>query len=124
MLNMLDMAEQKPSIVEGITNGRTSSSADMTDHEAAKLLHFLRNEEDRLMKPSRGKVMHLLGLMGYNKPDGKLDFDRINAIVKGIGSNNPNKKPLFKLNRTELNRVVTQVEQMHKASIGGKRRVA
>ncbi len=110
--------------MESITNGRTSSSADMTGHEAAKLLHWLRNEEDRLMKPSRGKVMHLLGLMGYTKLDGKLDFDRINAFVKGIGSNNHHQKDLFKLNRTELNRVVTQVEQVHKASIGGKKKAA
>lgn len=121
---MLDMVEAKADIVQGITNGRTGSSADMTDHEAAKMLHFLRNEEDRLMKPSRGKVMHLLGLMGYTKRDGKLDFDRINSFVENIGSNNPNRKPLFKLNRTELNQVVTQVEQVHKASIGSKRRVA
>lgn len=121
---ILDLTAQKPELAESVSNGRTQRLSELTDHEGNKLLHFLRNEEERLMKPSRGKVLHLLGLLGYTTPDGKLDFDRINAFVSNIGSNNPGKKPLFRLDRTELNLVVTQVEQMYKSGGSKKKKAA
>ncbi len=65
----------------------------------------------------RRKILHVLGMMGYLKPTGGFDYERINALIEGIGSNNPTKAKFNFLSNGELTAIVTQVEQMYKKTL-------
>jgi hypothetical protein len=82
--------------------------------ESNLLIKELQEEVDRHLGKTQRKVIHLMCLAGYVAEDGKPDYARINKFLQGIGSRNPGKKKLFNLNKTELNAVCTQVEQMAK----------
>jgi hypothetical protein len=69
------------------------------------------------VKRMRGKVIHYLCLMGMVKEDGTADYDRINAFVKHLGSNNPRGVILNFLYERELPAVVTQIEKMYAAEL-------
>ena len=65
----------------------------------------------------RRKILHILGLMGYLKPSGGFDYERINAFIERIGTNNPDKAKFNFLTNSELTAIVTQVEQMYKKTL-------
>lgn len=77
-------------------------------------LYNAMNEERRKM---RGKIIHLLCLIGMTKA-GKPDYDRINEFIVNIGSRNPKKKILNYLYKDELNDVLVQVESMYQNELG------
>lgn len=65
----------------------------------------------------RRKILHILGLMGYLKPSGGFDYERINAFLERIGTNNPDKAKFNFLTNSELTAIVTQVKQMYKKTL-------
>jgi len=80
--------------------------------------HPLTSERKYNADPSadkmRRKILHVLGMMGYLKPTGGFDYDRINTLIEGIGSNNPTKAKFNFLTNGELTAIVTQIEQRYK----------
>lgn len=73
----------------------------------------LQKELNDARKKMRGKIIHLLCLLGYVDENGDADYDRINQFVINIGSNNPKKKILNYLYKEELQAVLNQVEKMY-----------
>ncbi|MDJ1494180.1 hypothetical protein QNI19_14650 [Cytophagaceae bacterium DM2B3-1] len=98
------------------TENRTRSSKEMTEKECEALIKQLSNKLNTSKKAMRGKIIHLLCTLPDNPmvdTKGAADFERINAFIKEIGSNNPKKKILNYLYYQELVNVVTQVESMY-----------
>ncbi len=117
LLAELGLKDLKSEMIEGVTEGRSTSSRDLTNKEAIKLINQLTAAKHDLTAKTRAKIIHQLCLMGYVKPDGQADYTRITAFIRGIGSHNPKKKNLFQLSPSEINRVCTQVEQMYRKHI-------
>jgi hypothetical protein len=111
------LSECKADFANTVSQGRTNKTSELTAEEAATLINSLKQERDRRTKPMRGKIIHLLCLMGYTHEDGEADFDRINNFVKNIGKNNPKKKVLYWLTIKETLAVLNQVEAIYKKSI-------
>lgn len=85
------------------------------------IVNYLQEEWNKRSKRPRGAVIHYLCIMpGYDFKtiSGEPNYDKIDEFVKSIGSNNPKKKPLNKLNLLELNKVVTQIKAMYKKQLG------
>jgi len=120
LLAQLEWAGDKQRLVLEYTGGRTASSKDMLSSEADSLIGQLKQEKQRLMKKTAGKVIHLLCLLGYVLSGGEPDYPRINNYVANIGSRNPSKRALHKLTRSELTAVCTQVEQWYKKAIANE----
>lgn len=96
----------KKVLVSSWTNGRTDSSAEMSEVECRDLISHLHGiDKDRHGK-SRGKVQNLLRLLGW-------EWKKIDNFIINIGSNNPKRKSLNNLGGAELNAVVTQVEALY-----------
>ena len=106
--------EEKQALVYSYSDGRGTSSKDLTPAEAKKLLAFLQNLHSTKCKPMRGKIIHYLCLLGYVNSDDTADWDRINAFIVDIGRNNPRRVILNFLYHSELPAVVTQVEAMYR----------
>jgi hypothetical protein len=117
LLTKLEIMHLKPQIVASATGQRTSTVTEMTDLECKRLIGSLQADEEREMKPMRGKLIHLLCLLGYVNTFGNADFDRINAFVQQIGTNNPRKQKVFGLTKSELRAVLNQVTVRYKATI-------
>ena len=109
--------DAKQALVTAFSNGRSRSSTDLTPAEVAGLLHYLQAEHAKRCQPMRGAVVHYLCLLGYVDGNLQRDYDRINAFVVGMGSNNPRKVILNYLYCSELPKVVTQVKAMYKKEL-------
>jgi len=93
-------------------NGATGFGQ-MNDQDFFQMLNALQGKKQAdPHKASRNAIVHYLCLMDYTK-NGKPDTQRIDAFIRNIGTRNPNKKGLFQLNKTELNKVLTQVKAMY-----------
>lgn len=118
LLSELNLEAHKADLVNGITNGRTSSSKELTYFEANKLIRELQKRQSaKQRKCSRrfGYLINMMKLMGYTVEGGDVDWKRINRFVENIGSRNPKrKKNIRKLTFEELGAVLTQVEAMYK----------
>ncbi len=86
---------------------------DLGFDEAREFITHLDLELQKSLRKSRGTVIHYLCLLGFTTTQDTPDYDRINAFVVNIGSNNPRKKILNFLYANELNKVVTQVKAMY-----------
>lgn len=106
--------EDKKALVQAFSEGRASSSSELTPAEAQGLLKYLKDTHSKKCKPMRGKIIHYLTLLGYVTGNDAPDWDRINAFIRNIGSNNPRKMILNYLYYSELPKVVSQVEAMYK----------
>jgi hypothetical protein len=107
--------DDKKTLVAAWSDGRTTSSTELTPVETTAMLRHLQNEHSKLCKPMRGKVIHYLCLLGYVIPGTKeADFDKINRFIVDMGSNNPRRVILNYLYYSELPAVVSQVEVMYK----------
>ena len=72
------------------------------------------NKDDGTGK-MRKKIIHLLASAGMTvSSTGKPDYKRIDDFVASIGSNNPDRKKLWKLSKSELVSVTSQVEALYK----------
>ena len=122
LLSILDIMDLKPAIINKVTNGRTSSSAEMMNFEAAALISSLEVDEKQKCGKMRGKIIHYLCLLGYVNGDGKPDYLRINSFIAQIGTNNPRRAQLLYLRPKELHAVCNQVEAMYKNEIRRSRK--
>ena len=86
-------------------------------NEAEQLIRKLKEAREQAVAKTRGKIIHLLCLLGMVREDGTPDYDRINAYVRGVGKNNPQGKNLMYLTPTEMNKVCTQVEAWYKREL-------
>ncbi len=104
----------KAMLIAAFSDGQSTSSKDLKPAAVAGLLRYLQEEHSKRCKPMRGKVIHYLCLLGYTVGKDQADWDRINAFIMGMGSNNPRKVQLNFLYYSELPKVVSQVEAMYK----------
>ena len=118
LLAELGLQKQKANIVNGITNGRTSSSSEMSYHEAQLMISNLLQQRNDKVKAPRAKLLYLLGVYGMIDGAGKLDYPRINAYIENIGSNNPKrKKSVLHLTIKETLACLNQVQAMVKKEL-------
>jgi len=115
LLKECGLEEMKGTLVSSFTDERSASSKDLTEHEASCLVKYLQDEHNQKCKPMRGKIIHYLCLLGYVDGNEEADWARIDNFIANIGSNNPRRVRLNFLYRSELPKVVTQVEAMYKA---------
>jgi len=120
LLNQLNLMKVKGDLVYGITQGRTTSSAEMSENEIRTLINSLKEDKESRVKKMRGKIIHYLCLYGMTTPEGDPDYDRIERFVKNIGSRNPNKRNLFTMNPKEMRDVLNQIERMMKKEYSNK----
>ena len=109
--------EVKKELVYQFSDGRATSSKELSPVETTALLKYLQDTHSAKCKPMRGKIIHYLCLLGYTVRKDEADWDRINAFIKGMGSNNARKVQLNFLYYSELPAVVSQVEAMYKKEL-------
>ncbi len=118
LLKELGMSDdEKQTMVASFSNGRSTSSKDLTAVEVEAMLRYLQDSHSARCKPMRGKIIHYLSLLGYVDGQNRPDWNRINDFIKGIGSNNPRQVQLNFLYYSELPAVVSQVEQMYRKEL-------
>jgi ribosomal protein L16 Arg81 hydroxylase len=115
--NMLSEKEQFETTFNETVEDYRKPKPSVSVVENADILHIKTdkrkaNNNDSAVKMRR-KILHILGNMGYTK-DGKFDYERINALIENIGTNNPTKAKFNYLTNEELNTIVTQIGQIYK----------
>lgn len=106
--------DDKEALLYSFSDGRATSSTELEPAEAKALLKFLQDRHSEMCKKMRGKIIHYLCLLGYVNSNDTPDWDRINAFIVDLGSNNPRRVILNFLYHSELPAVVTQVEAMYR----------
>jgi hypothetical protein len=118
LLNQLEIADQKPAIVSSASNGRTSSSAELTFAETQSLLKSLGNQKQQELGKMQGKIIGLMKLLGYIYPKtGKENMEAINLFIANIGAKNPRRATLWVLRKSELKAVLNQIETRYKNTL-------
>ncbi len=108
--------EMKREMILGITNGRTTSSADLNSDECQALINALRVKSGLKAEPHnddpankmRRKILSICHEMQWTK-DGQVDWHRLDTWLKKYGMHH---KGLNKLTIKELPAQVTQFEQL------------
>ena len=103
-------------LTDFVRKKHTIETPENTEGSANKI-EARKYNSDAAADKMRRKILHILGLMGYLKPTGGFDYERINALIEGIGSNNPTKAKFNFLTNSELTAIVTQVEQRYKKTL-------
>lgn len=108
-------AEQKETLVLSYSDGRSSSSADLTVHECDELLRFLQQQYDAInpYHDSRSQAMRrrffsLVREKGW-MIDNKINYERVNAWLTKYGYLH---KPLNKYTYSELPKLLSQFERV------------
>ena len=115
LLNQTGNTENKATIVEGFTEGRTIHSSEMTQQEAFEMIDHLVNlaSSDKRQTPEnkmRRKLISLAYEMRWAKPgDWKKAVQSIDKFCQG--EHGKFKKPLNKHNYSELIQLVSQFGQ-------------
>lgn len=120
LLSQLGLMEVKKDLIEGATGGRSTSSTDLYAGEAKALISRLQTQREVAIAKTRGKIIHLMCLLGYVTEEGQPDYTRINQWVKNCGKNNKQGKQLSYLTISEMNRVCTQVQAWYKKEIANE----
>jgi hypothetical protein len=84
--------EDRRNMVNGYTNDRTDSVPQMTTDEFGKMVAKLAENIDDEITPMIRSITHYCCMLGMQNEERKPDYDRINAWVQAIGTNNPKKK--------------------------------
>ena len=108
-------AEQKMELVQEVSDGRCSSSAELLVQEMECLINHLQQlankQEPDAATRMRRKVCALFHELEYEKPNGSLDYDRINGWMLKFSYLH---KLLNGYKAKELPALLTQVESMLK----------
>lgn len=119
LLNQTGNMQSKEDIIAGFTEGRTTHSKDMTQHEAFKMIDHLvkmaplQNVLNDAKNKMRRKIIRMSYEMGWAKPgDWQTATKKIDNFCKG--SHGKFKKSLQKHTHKELVELVTQFEQLYK----------
>lgn len=118
LLALQGLMEQKAELVNTATDGRTSSSSDMTDTEAQKLIDAIKpigiitktNMDEAKKTNTIRKCFSLFRLMGYYKGE-KPDYDRINQFCLHRSAA---KKRLTDMDVKELSNLIYQLNRIVK----------
>ncbi|MEH0154655.1 hypothetical protein V6R21_18930 [Limibacter armeniacum] len=116
LLKKLGLQEQKGLLVLQYTEGRTDSTAAMSQQEVSRMLDDLGRQAGKLpvtgeqvsVKRMRSKILHLAGESGF-APEGQINWDLFNGFME---RRSYLQKPLGKYAYKELPRLVSQFEQM------------
>lgn len=112
--------EEKAELVKTFTNGRSTSSKDLTFAEANLLIKYLDNQVVESIKKMRSKIINIARDIGLtvggqqSAVDGQplVDWERLNVfLVKKF------KKPLHQLTRDELPNAVTAMEKWRDSNL-------
>lgn len=109
--------EEKKQFVQECSNGRVSSTTQLTYQEAQQLIASLNNLMQRTtdwQKADRQRklMIHYARQMGWETPAGKADMKRIDDWCCKTGYLH---KPLMRHNEGELARLVQQFQKMYLA---------
>lgn len=122
LLTQLNLLEMKANLASQYSTGRTSETSQLTIKECSQLIMYLESQlqkkeqqqldEQQLIKRKRGKVLHLAVASGFKNEKGDIDYKRFNAfmLTKSIY-----KKQLKEYNLGELDKLITQFEQIAKS---------
>ncbi len=117
LLALLEMSDQKGEIVAMYANGDESTSA-LSDAGWDALFTALDSNIADHLTATRNKIIYFCRELGMELPDGKGDYERIDAFIQGVGSRNPRKVKLFQLRSSELNVVCSQIEMIYRKEVG------
>ena len=108
-----DRALQR-SIIGQYSDGRTTSATELTKPEAQALIDWLRRQPTSRSRSEkmRKKLIHYAHLIGWKRPDGRADMDRINEWCRSYGRY---KKPLNDHSYEELVQLLSQFESTMKS---------
>ncbi|HRF80142.1 MAG TPA: hypothetical protein PL070_08645 [Flavobacteriales bacterium] len=105
--------EQRHDLVHSFTNGRTSSSREMTEAECNSLIHALEKQladaDGEKLYRMRRKAFSLAHELGWEDAQGKVDRTRLDGWCVNKSSA---KKPLLHMTVAELRNLLTQLEQV------------
>ena len=118
LLTIQGLMEQKAELVSNATAGRTSSSSDMTDDEARKLIDAIKptgvispkNIDEAKKSNTIRKCFSLFRQLGYYKGE-KPDYDRINNFCLNRSGA---KKKLTDMDIKELINLINQLNRIVK----------
>lgn len=116
LLNKLDMMDDKKAIIEQYSNGRTSSSKELTILEAKALIGNLKSmipesEDETKSKKMKNKIIGMAHDIGWELgASGKIDMERLNRWCVHSGSF---KKKLDEHSVSELTSLVSQFERVY-----------
>lgn len=113
LLNKLGIdTETRHEIVYTYTQGRTSSSSEMSVTECQAMINDLRQRSpnDTAADQMRKKIISLFIKQGYTLPNGKADMDAINVWSNKYGHQHKN---LNNYKYNELPILVSQAEAMY-----------
>ena len=114
LVNRLGWQSQYRELLEAQTEKTSLRSLSMGEAQAVIL--WLQKEVDSTTGGKQRKaIIHYLCLPPFLMvhENDKPDMQRINNFIRVIGSNNPRKVDLNYLDRSELNRVLSQVKAMY-----------
>lgn len=114
LLGKLDIDnEGRAYLVEQFTEGRTTSTKELREHECAALIDHLdnlvRNTNADAAQKMRRKVFSIAHELGWEDIGGKVDTDRLHNWLLKYGYLH---KPLNDYTSHELPRLITQLEKV------------
>ena len=118
------LMDEKKGIINNLTNGRTSSTKEITSGEAQQLISYLHTD-DRVAEEKR-KVVHSLiwdvackmeFIYGDTQEDYEINKAKLNVFCRTRGSV---KKNLTQMSLPELKRTFTQFKSMYKTYLERK----
>jgi len=123
LLNQHGLIDDKASIVEAFSSGRTKSSKELTGNEAGALIAHLKtlDQNDTRATRMRNKILSMAHEMGWWKTEQalpasavskpKIDMMRVNNWCTKYGYLH---KPIDDYNYSELPKLVSQFEGVYK----------
>jgi hypothetical protein len=116
LIGMLSIdPDHKKDLVEQVSQGRVSSSADLTIAECHRLIVHLQkiaDESDQGLVRMRRKIMSICHEIGWTTAEGKVDYRRLNGWLLKYGYLHKN---LNTYTAKELPQLVTQFENLAKS---------
>lgn len=113
LLSNLGIREQKESFIYQFSNGRATSTKDLTMYEAGKLLQYLSAFDpcDKMRRKVFALAYDAMIIYGDTPADKKMNEIKLNQFLLSRGTV---KKELNKMNKADLIKTVTQFEYIIK----------
>lgn len=116
LLNKTKLAGQKAALVSSFSNEHTESAKELLFEEASALLRYLEGQLPSSDKTSsanqmRRKIISTFHKMQWEKPDGKIDIERVNEWCR---TKSYLKKELQAYTSEELPKLVSQAYLFYK----------
>lgn len=117
--------EAKREIIYNFTNGRSNRTNDMHFNEARDMIDFLAKQAGEQPSPQiaherrrvsedkmRKKVIAIAYQLGWTKPNGKIDMDRLNKFIASRPIADYPIKQLNDIKYKDLPKLINQFEQL------------